>query len=89
MDTPNSPQELLALQSESQEVSFTQTVEDALDVHEPTPFEALKVSIRMLRSMKEYVFSEIQEADDYLKQEWQEDYDKLNKALDLLKAVDL
>jgi hypothetical protein len=39
--------------------------------------------------MKEYVFSEIQEADDYLKQEWQEDYDKLNKALDLLKAVDL
>ena len=88
METPNTPTELLALQ-EPQEESFASVVEDAINEFEPEPKEALSVVNRILRSLKAMTYDMIDESEDYLKQQWQEDYEKLTKALDLLKAVDL
>jgi hypothetical protein len=89
METPNTPAELLALQTKSTEETFEDALGDLLNDFDPEANEALSAAIRLVRGVKAIVYAQTQDTDDYLKTQWQEDYEKLKTALDLLKAVDL
>ena len=89
METPNTPNELLALQTKLPEETFADFIGDALNDFDPDMDEVMTVIIRLLRGMKGMAYSMTETTEDYLKKQWQEDYEKLSKALDLLKAVDL
>jgi hypothetical protein len=89
METPKSPTELLALQTKLPEETFEEAFGTLLNDFDPEADEVLALVTRLLRSLKGIAYSNVQSTEDYLKQQWQEDYGKLSKALDLLKAVDL
>ena len=89
METPKTPAELLALQPNREEETFVGTVETALADFEPSAEEALEVVVRLVRGLKSITYSYTEQTEGYLKKQWQEDYKKASKALDLLKAMDL
>jgi hypothetical protein len=102
METPNSPAELLAMQAGAESVDCAESSEDCnafadfivdelLPDLEPTPYQTVKAIERLLGRLKAYHFEMLHdeeiEMDAWVKNMWQEDYQRLSTALDAIRLV--
>ncbi len=96
--TPNSPQELFAMQKqsccESQDVhAFADLLSDVIMPEEdPSPYQTVKAIEMMLSRLANYHFNVLQEDEDltpWQRKIWKDDYKNLEKALKFVRLVNL
>lgn len=100
--TPNTPAELFAMQAANKEVNSAKDgndynafadflVEEILPDLEPTPYQTVKAIEKLLFRLKAYHFDVLNddesELDSWNRCLWQEDYDRLSKALDAIRLI--
>jgi hypothetical protein len=70
---------------------WTSAAQELFDEHDPSMTEAMAFTVELLRRMKRWHFDCAQNEDDtpFSRAMWQEDFEKLTKAINLLTAVDL
>ena len=101
-NTPNTPAELFAMQLPAEEPkcnhgeedcnSFADfLMEDLIPDLEPTPYQTVKAIERMLGRLKAYHFEILHDGegnmDEWVRTMWQEDYERLSKALDCVRLI--
>jgi hypothetical protein len=91
--TPDCPAQLLKLNEIHRELespmAFAELVQDCSDDFEPTPTQGLNAAIMLIGQLTKYHFDTLQdgELDEWSREVWQEDYESLKKAAQLLRQV--
>lgn len=96
--TPNSPAELLAMQAANREAdtddcnAFADFIcDEILPDLEPSPYQTVKAVEKLLARLKVYHFDMLHdeeiEMEPWVKNMWQEDYQRLSAALDAIRLI--